>query len=661
MNQSELYSILNAKSDEDILRHFPSHYESLSITPFSLEPDDGQRFVFKGTVSKLRTINARNISMVRFQFSLLGNRNISCVLYNQTYYINKLSANKDLCIVCYYSDARKAYSVQSIYDIDSYYVMTGLKPVYNLPKSVSQSYFASVIKKILSYPRESSYMISKLPNHLIEKYRFMNSYDAYRCVHLPRNEKDLNNGLRLFKFEEALSYCIKSLSIRNEVNKRKKEGNNSISHQKINSFVSSLSYKLTVDQNKAIKDIVLDMEKDSVMHRLLQGDVGTGKTIVAFVSIYANYLRGRQSVLMAPTFELAMQHYQNAIKVFAAYKDIHIELLAGNNLTAKKKRDVLSDLENGYIQVLISTHSVISDNVKFKNLGLTIIDEQQLFGVKQRETLLLKSEINDMLMMSATPIPRTLSMIINADLDVSTLSMYPHGRRDVTSKVIRSSDPIIFKAIDKALAANRQIFIVTPKISEGSNKSSAAEEVFKEFSERYPNKVQLLHGKIKKETQDSIIKAFSDNSKPILVSTTVIQVGIDVSSACLLIIYDANYFGLSSLHQLRGRIGRSGEFSLALLVYDGNDSKAKEKLEFLANSNDGLEISQFDLKQRGTGSYAGTEQSGESELTVCNFVEDLTLFEYAKKDAEYILSHPEEEQNSSYLKTIDLEKDLNIT
>ena len=304
----------------------------------------------------------------------------------------------------------------------------------------------------------------------------------------------------------------------------------------------------------------------------------------------------------------------------------------------------------------------MSNNVKFKDLGLVIIDEQQLFGVKQREELLEKGKNTDLLMMSATPIPRTLSMIINADLDISTLSEFPTGTRDVSTKLIRSNDPLLYKAIDKALEAERQIFIVAPKIESTSSKCLSAKEVYNEIVKRYgENNCQLLHGRIKKEEQNEIFERFASGEKKILVSTTVIEVGIDVSRAALLIVYNANYFGLSSLHQLRGRIGRSGEYSLALLIYDGEDKDTLDKLTFLCQTNDGLKISEFDLKQRGTGSYSGTEQSGDSELKVCNFVNDLTMFQIAKKDALSILQNPELEENKLYLSSLNYNDKINLS
>lgn len=660
MNVRQLYQALNASSEEDILRHFPMRYEELTPTLISENPEDGERIVAKGKVSNLRTINASKIPLIRFQFSSFTGSSISCILYGQAFYFSKLSSGKEILIVAYYSKNRKAYMVSSVLDLDTFYVLTGLRPIYSLPKAVSSSYFVNYIKKLLSYPGEEKYVATKVPSYLAHKYALLNEFDAYRCVHLPRSQKNLKEGLRVFKYEEALAYSIRSLSIKAKAAKKKKAGVLPIDHHLINDFVRKLSYKLTKDQLVAIKDIVTDMEKETIMYRLLQGDVGTGKTVVAFAALYANYIRGRQGVLMAPTFELAKQHYMNALKVFSSYP-IQIAFLSGN-MKVKEKRELLQNLKEGIVHILICTNAVVSSELEFKSLGLSIIDEQQRFGVHQRELLLNKGESNDLLMMSATPIPRTLSQIINADLEVSTLEQFPHGIRDVTTSVVTSSDPLIHRSIERALAIHRQVFIVAPKIEDGRNSVSSAESVYKDIAERYgKDQVQLLHGRIKKEEQDHIIEQFVSGEKLILVSTTVIEVGIDVSRAALLIVYDANYFGLSSLHQLRGRIGRSGEAALALLVYDGNDKEAKEKLKFLSENTDGLKISRYDLSLRGAGSYSGSSQSGKSELSVCNFVEDFNIFQCAKADASEILAHPNDEENKRYLASLDLEHNIYIS
>ena len=661
MNQKELFHALEVSDDEGILRHFPTRYEDLHPTVLPDAPIDGYRGVFKGRVFGLRNIQNHGTSLIRFNFQTTIGKSISCILFNQPYYISKLSSGKDLLIVAYYSEARKSFMVYSILDIDSEFALTGLKPVYALPKAVSQSFFQSYVKKLLSYPREAKYTVSVLPKRLIEKYRLMNEFDAYKAVHIPKNEKNLKDGLRVFKYEEALCYSIRSLSLKKEADSIKKIDNVKIDHDKINLFVLSLSYKLTKDQLTAVREIVLDMEQDKIMYRLLQGDVGTGKTIVAFVSLYANFLRHKQGVLMAPTFELAVQHYQNAKKVFENYP-IRIAFLSGNTTKAKEKREILNGVKDGTVDIVISTNAVLSEKLEFKDLGLSIIDEQQRFGVDQRESLVHKGNKNDLLMMSATPIPRTLAQIINSDMDVSTLTEFPHGVRNVQTALVTSVDPSIHKAIEKALSVKRQVFIIAPKIEKGAKETSSAESVYQDIRERYGSEnVQLLHGRIKKEEQDRIISSFCKGEKLILVSTTVVEVGIDVSRACLMIVYDANYFGLSSLHQLRGRIGRSGDFALALLVYDGDNEEALEKLKFLTKCNDGLQISQFDLKQRGSGSYSGSAQSGRSELHVCNFVEDYKIFECAKEDAKDILLHPETEENSNYLRHLQTEEKIHLS
>lgn len=654
MTESQFYTLLNASNVEDVLRHFPSRYEDLNVTELNEPFLDGKRYVVKGIVKDLRSLNNRYSSIIRFKCHTFSGKVLSCLLVNQSFYMNIIANNTEKLLVLYYSETRKCFIVNSITNIDSYFALTGIRPIYSLPKGISQSYFISYLKKILTNSSYSKYIKSKVPTLYQNKYHLLNDYEAFKLVHLPKDEKSLYQGLRVFKYEEALAYSIRSLLIKKE-NEKKKKDVLKIDHNKINDFIKNLSFKLTNSQNKCIKEIILDLESEKVMYRLLQGDVGSGKTIVSFISLYGNYLRGKQGVLLSPTFELAYQHYQNALKVFKDY-NLNIKFLYGN-IKTKEKKEMLEQLKTNQIDILISTHSVLTDDVIFSNLGLTIIDEQQLFGVKQRETILNKSTTCDLLMMSATPIPRTLSQIINIDIDVSTIDELPYGNKNICTVVTNTSDPIIDKAIRKCLEKGRQIFVIVPKIEEGDNKIKSVEDLYEEYSLRYNiDNISCLNGKIKKEERDKIFLDFTTGKKKILISTTVIEVGIDVKKAGLLIVYNANYFGLSSLHQLRGRIGRSGDFALAILLYDGNDSKAKEKLKFLSENNDGMKISQYDLKMRGTGSYEGEKQSGKSELQVCNFVDDYNIFIESKKDASEILSNLNDKENEEFLKYLNLDK-----
>ena len=650
MIREELFSLLSCTTNEDLLRIFPVKYENLETTPLDDKPIENKRYVFCGIPEQIHVLSKYNKDLVRFKLSITG-KLINCLLYKQPFYLPKLLKKDFGVYVLYYSDTRKFYVVNAIYDPESLYALSGIRPVYSLPKGVQTSYFTSNVKKILSSNLIYTFN-HKIPSRYVKKYQFIDEGLAYKYIHFPKDNDELYKGQRLLKYEEALAYFVNSLKIKKDVEEIKEKEIKKIDHEMINSFVKNLSYKLTNDQNNAIREIISDMEGSKRMYRLLQGDVSTGKTIVSFVSLYANYLRGKQGVMLSPTFELTKQHFENSVKVFNNY-NIRICLLY-SGLSTSSRKDIIDKLKAGEIDIVFTTHSIFNDDISFKNLGLAIVDEQQLFGVKQREILLSKGEWTDLLMMSATPIPRTLSQIINSDVEVSSLIEYPTGNRNVETRLNNSADPIIHKAINKALESRRQIFIVAPKISEGKNSKASAENIYKEIISMYgEDKVQLIHGKIKKDDQDIIYKDFLNNIKPILVSTTVIEVGIDVSSAGLLIIYDANYFGLSSLHQLRGRIGRSGKYALALLIYDGNDQEAKDKLDFLAKNNSGLAISEYDLLHRGPGDYWGERQTGRKGfLKITNFVLDQKIFSAAKSDAIEILNNLSDKDNKNYYDSV---------
>lgn len=650
MNLAELYRLLGAQDAEDVLRHFPVRYESLLPCGNLKDPQDHERFVIRGYPFQVKSVNARGTSVIRFKIKS-DLQNIPAILFNQPFYLSKLYKGEELLFVLVYVEARKSYVVSSIHDSESYFAQTGIRPVYSLPKGISQSYFSSYLRKILLPGGEGDYLLSPLPKRVVEKYRLLPEREAFQAIHFPRTQEELHKGLRVFKYEEALSYSIRSLRLRKVAQGRKKVLAKNIDHKKINAKIKSLPYKLTHDQIVAIREIVLDMEQEKVMYRILQGDVGTGKTIVSLLALYANALRGRQGVLMAPTYELAHQHYENALSFFKE-TGLNVAFLAsGPQLKAKEKRTILQGLEEGTISVLVATHAALYEKIAFKDLGLSIIDEQQLFGVRQRDQLLQKGD-SDLLMVTATPIPRTLSQIVNSDLDVSTLEQYPFGKRNVRTQVVRSTDPLIHQAIQKCLEVGRQVFVVAPKI-DGDEKKASATTIYNDMVERYgAENCQLLHGRIKKDEQKEVYARFLSGEKKILVATTIVEVGIDVSSAALLLVYDANCFGLSSLHQLRGRIGRSGDFALALLIYDGFDKESQEKLDFLSACDDGFRISEYDLKMRGSGSYSGERQSGQSELQVCNFVTDSNIFFAAKQDAQEILHDPTEKENARYLSTL---------
>lgn len=640
MNKFELLEKLQVSSDIEILEKLPSRYIDLSPLSDDIFLGDGRMIRGCYQIYEVKTNRAHGIIRFGAKNSVNGICH-SFIIYNQMFYLNRIATGKTLFIVGRYSVRFKSIVVSAVYELSSWFVQSEIKPFYRLPGGIGQSYFMNVIDNIL-HSSLMRYIGNNVPDEFVKKYRLIPRGQAFKIVHQPDGKKQLQEGLRTFKYEEALAYCMKM-----EVNKRlrsiyKKGAHLSIDRNEMNALVKKLPFSLTKDQIQCTKEIMDDMDSSNVMFRILQGDVGTGKTAVALLSLFANTIRGGQGVLFAPTTSLAIQHYKNALSFYSGF-NVKVGLLISNMKQSQKKK-LLEELACGDIDVLISTQAGIEKGVTFKKLTLSIIDEQQQFGVDQRMTMMKKGDYVDTLMMSATPIPRTMSRIVFGDLDISELKEFPKGiTRHVDTKVVNSQSQLISKAINRALEIKRQVFVVVPRIDgdeeDESNKLSA-KEVYDDYVKEYgEDKVQLLHGRMKKDDQNEVLNKFRNNEKPILISTSIIEVGVDVQEACLMIIYSANYFGLSALHQLRGRVGRNGKNGLTLLVYDGDDDQAIDKLNYLATHTDGFDISQYDLKSRGAGDWAGTDQSGHDGLSVINFDKDRIIFECAMEDAKEILDN----------------------
>jgi len=646
MKDSDIYSALDAVSEEDILLHFPKRYDDMATTDLNSPFTDGQKIVVFGNIGAVSYLQGGKIIRL-IAHSENYNQDVSCMIFGQPFYMRVLSKSKKYFFLGSYKEKSKVCMLSSVISKDSILAANRYKPYYALPSKVSQLSFYRLVLNILNNRNE--YISDVLPKKSIEKYQLENRFTAFKDVHIPTSYANVRRGLRVFKYEEALKYCLISLYDKKKSSLIKKNNSIRIRKEDINKFIINLKFRLTKDQTESVREIVLDMDSEVVMNRLLQGDVGTGKTIVAFIGIYANYLRCGQSIMLAPTVTLAQQHFARAKDVFKNYPLRIAEL--DNSLTPRQQKEVIRGLKEGTIDCVIGTQGVFSEAVKYKNLTLAIADEQHKFGVEQRRKLLEKGTGVDFLSMSATPIPRTLSMIINSDINVSFLNEFPSRQRKVLTKRVSSLDPLIDKAIAHALDVRKQVFIVTPKI-EKSDKSSRLsskavyEQIVLKFGE---DNVALLTGQVRKNEQEEIYSAFSSGKKLILVSTSLIEVGVDVQNAALMVIYEANYFGLASLHQLRGRIGRSGEGAMALLVYDGEDKDAIEKLDYLSAHDNGEDIAMFDLLHRGAGDLLSERQAGASILQVANFVSDYKIFECAKQDAAFILDHQSDPENSSYL------------
>ena len=621
----------------DVINHLPKRYEDYSLTHERNLIDKEHVTILGKVVTSPKKVLARKTTIIRFDVLTNNKTYFKVVAFNRPY-LSKLV------------DLDETYTIKGVYDktsneINVINITKGiisdnklLKPIYILPKDFANKDYISLVNRSLNSLK--GHISSLVPYQLQKKYRLINKESALIKAHQPANNKDIVEAYRYLKYEEALLFSLKNQLIEEENKSLQKIKKEPIDLSSCEEFISSLPYELTKDQIEASKEIIEDMNQSSLMYRLLQGDVGTGKTLVSFIALYANYKRGDIGALMAPTDVLARQHYENAKKLFANTK-LKIALLTGSTPLNEKKL-IYEDLKDGLIDIVIGTHALFTKSIQYSSLGLVIIDEQHRFGVNQRKALLNKGEHADLLMMSATPIPRSLALSIYGDLEISTLYMFPNVKRDVATRIIDAEDNKIFTVVDKALSRNQKVYIVAPLIEFSDSDKYSAEQLFMRYFAKYHQKVGLLHGKMKQNDKNKVLNDFAFGNIDILVSTQVIEVGIDVKNASVMVIYDANNFGLASLHQLRGRIGRDGSKSICLLAVSNKEEA--EKLEILVNSNDGFEIAEKDLSLRGPGELVGVRQSGIPDFRFLNMIDDIKIFIVARDDAREIIKSKNNEQ-----------------
>ena len=615
----------------DVVNHLPHRYDDYS---YSDETDikDKQRIVLFGKVISIpKVIRAKGVTVATFEFMSKNRRYYKVVFFNQPYISNVVKVDNEYSIIGTFNMKRN--------EVDGMKILKGevppeerLKPVYSLPREFQNYLFANLALKSLTELKGK--IFSLVPYDYLNKYRLVSKEQALIWAHHPHNYQEITQALRHLKYEEALLFSLKNQLIRDNNKSLSKIKKEPIDLDICEPFISSLPYKLTEDQLKASEEIINDMNQNGLMYRLLQGDVGTGKTAVSFVAMYANHLRGDQGALMAPTDALARQHYANAVKMFKNTK-LKIALLLGST-PASEKKQIKDDLREGYIDIIIGTHALFSKDVNYSSLGLVIIDEQHRFGVNQRIALANKGEHADLLMMSATPIPRSLALTLYGDLDISTLYTFPSTKRDVKTMIFKSDNERIFKAVDYALSLNKQVYVIAPLIDFSEDGRFSVEQLYAKYAFRYRSAVGLLHGKMKQEEKEEVLDKFYKGEIKVLVSTQVVEVGIDVKNANTMVIYDATHFGLASLHQLRGRIGRDGAPSYCVLVTNEDDA---DKLDILTKSEDGFVIAEEDMKQRGPGELAGIKQSGIPDFAFLNIVDDYKIFIVARDDAKEIIKN----------------------
>ncbi len=627
---NSLLSKMGITSFDAVLEHLPKRYDDLSLTHERNLIDKEKITIFGKVITTPKKVLARKTTIITFDVLTSNNTYFKVVAFNRPYLSNLVDINEEYTINGIYDKAKNCINLVNVHKGKLEDNKT-LKPIYLLPSKLTNAEYIRLVDKAIRVTH--GYIPNLVPSTLQKKYRLIDKETAFKYAHQPRNYEEIHQAYRYLKYEEALKFSLSNQLIKEENKSLKKVKKEPIDLSSCDEFIATLPYSLTEDQITASKEIIDDMNQSSLMYRLLQGDVGTGKTLVSFIALYANYKRGDQGALMAPTDALARQHYENAKKIFKE-TGLKVALLVGST-PASEKRRIYEDIQDGLYDIIIGTHALFAKAVQYNSLGLVIIDEQHRFGVNQRKALMDKGDHADLLMMSATPIPRSLALSIYGDLEISTLYMFPNVKRDVATRIVSGEDERIYKVVDKALEKNQKVYIVAPLIEFVDNEKYSVDKLYARYLLRYKQKVGLLHGKMKQNDKETVLEEFAHGNIDILVSTQVIEVGIDVKSATVMVIYDATNFGLASLHQLRGRIGRDGSKSICLLTVDNQDDE--EKLDILVKSNDGFEIAEKDLSLRGPGELVGVRQSGIPDFRYLNMIDDIKIFVVARDDARRIV------------------------
>ena len=629
LNKIGIYEI------DDLVTHYPYRYDVLRRTDLRNVTDPEQKIVVDGKVESVPLVIRFRGGTNKLNFRLSTQTGMVGVsIFGRAFLKQNLPIGEKIIVIGKY-DANK--NIINASDI-KFGVLTNqdkIESVYHSTSGLSQKILTNAINNALvTY---GNVINDNIPSYLIEKYNFLNKKTALNIVHNPPSYDKLKEASIRLKYEELFEFMYKINYLRN-VNKKNNAGVERKTDKNLDSFIKKLPFELTNDQKQALDEIIRDLSSSQRMNRLLQGDVGSGKTIVAVLAMYYNYLCGYQSALMAPTEILAVQHYNN-IRELLKDTGVVVELLTGS-VTKKDKMPIYKELKNGTINIIIGTHALIQEEVEYNNLGLVVTDEQHRFGVNQRSNLKNKGIKPDVLYMSATPIPRTYALTIYGDMDVSIIKEMPKGRLPVKTKVFNTKEmKEVYKLMEEELINKHQIYVIAPLIEENdeldlTNVYTLRDKMNLIFGNRY--KINIVHGKMKPKEKDLIMEEFKHNIVNILISTTVIEVGVDVSNATMMVIFDANRFGLSTLHQLRGRVGRSSLQSKCLLISEKEDVK---RLEIMETVNDGFVISEEDFKLRGSGDLFGTKQSGDMTFKMANLRSDYKILVQAKNDSKEYLEN----------------------
>ena len=621
----KLFQNLNIFTIQDLITYYPYKYKLYH--PVTLDNyEENTEVLINGYVASDAKIYyiKRNLNKISFRLNT-GTKLINVTIFNRPFIKQHLLLNKYISIIGKYNVKTNTFTASDIKLTPI--IKDEIEPIYHTTQGLKQVNIHKIINNLLE---KNIYVPSLIPEEYIKEYSLLDKLTAIKEIHNPTSTNNLKQAEICLKYEELFEYTLKINYLKYLKDKTTTSYIKTFDTSKLDNLISSLPFKLTDSQVNAVEDIKKDFNSPKHMNRLILGDVGSGKTIISFLALFMNYLSGYQGVLMAPTEILIKQHYENIKKILT---DLNIEILTGS--TTKKDRDkIIENLKKGQIDILLSTHSVLNDDVVFKNIGLVVTDEQHRFGVNQRKNLQNKGENVDVLYMSATPIPRTLALTIFKDMDITEIKTKPLNRKPKITKLYKTSEikEVLYEMLDE-IKKGHQIYVVSPLIEneEENTKLASVNYLYEKINVALNGKVPIgvLHGKLKNEEKENIMNDFKSNKTKILISTTIIEIGVDVSNATMIVIFNAERFGLATLHQLRGRIGRNDIESKCILISDYDTPR----LKILEESEDGFYISEKDFELRGAGDLFGVKQSGDMVFKIANLNKDFKILKKCSEDS----------------------------
>ena len=637
---------LNIYNIDDLVNYYPFRYQTYNIKKLSSVSNNENCTIIATVESNPQVFYfKKNFNRLSFK-ALSDNLLINVTIFNRAFLKNNIKIGEEITLIGKFEKLKNNFVASDI-KLDKIDNNT-IEPIYHVNKDIKNKTLIKLIDNALAINKEYD---DYIPSEITDKYGFISKYEALQEIHNPSNIKELKQSKLRLIYEELFIFMFKIMIIKKRNDSISLGIRRNVSQTQVNEYIKTLPFSLTDDQLNAVNDCLNDLNSDKRMNRLILGDVGSGKTIVAIIAMVINYYSNYQSAMLAPTEILAKQHYKNILDL-TKNLNISCELIVGS-MSVREKNNIKKRLENGEIDIIVGTHALLTDDVIFKDLGLVVTDEQHRFGVNQRTSLQNKGKLPDIIYLSATPIPRTYALTIYGDMDTSMIKQKPNGRKDIITKIKKNSElkDVLYHMLEE-IKNNHQIYVVSSLITNEDDNSDLKDVMLlkEKMDIAFNNKVNIgiLHGKLKNNEKEAIMNDFKNGIIKILICTTIVEVGVDVKNATMMVIFDADRFGLATLHQLRGRVGRNDLQSYCYLICD----KEKERLNVMCESNDGFYISQKDFEIRGEGDLFGTKQSGDMSFKVADIKRDYKILLQAKEDVIKFIDSNEFRYNNLYRRIV---------